>query len=502
MNTQTVRRKPSAHAAGNGKRLPLVRIVGAFVLVLLVICIALWSLVLLNSGNLLVDVPNQTATVRAERNLSCQQLVQQAMQESDEFCRNMGTNQLCYGHFAVEAELIQQTNAVFSQRGDIINVDVLHRLSASPLDLVTQTWGIAVFKVTANLPRSLPGQNVTVLVFGNTTLDKDQPGLHTFYFFSDTGQIICDEVPFDGLFIVMPDGTGAVFNINGSELVLSGTSSITATRGGEMTISLYSGSAQVTANGQTQIFGPGQQVSIPLGGANGTEAVGPPSQPVPLSDEELALACTMSGENCEKEPIPTLSMTELAGTIEYELGTATVVETPPTATSTAQATATPFSSPTSFPTATLAPPRTPTQLPTWTNTPKPPTPTNTPEETEETCNISMGSISFSVRQVSADITNLGGGQIRLAQLIASWEAFAGQSVTSITLGGEEIWAGNASVSPSTHPLNGNTDPASYQIANNQTKTFAVNFSEPLASGSYNLSITFENGCATSQSGSP
>lgn len=367
---------PPESSLPNRARFSLVKIVGLSVGGLSFICLVLWGIVLINSGSFLVGRPNLTATLRADKNLSCQQLVEEAMRESDVYCRDIGTNQLCYGNFAVEADLLQNANATFSQRGDVIDVDILRRLSAAPLDLVRQAWGIAVFKVTANLPRSLPGQVVTVLVFGNTTLDKDQPGLHTFYFFSDTGQVICDEVPFDGLFVSMPDGAGAVFTINGAELVLSGTASITATRGGEMTISLYSGTAQVTSNGQGQIFGPGQQVSIPLGGENGAEAVGPPSEPAPLSEDDLILACTLNPEECVQDPIPTVAMTDLAATQQVILNpTTTPANTQPAATTPP----TVLPSPTAFPSATLPPPRSATPRPISTNTRQPnPTATFTP----------------------------------------------------------------------------------------------------------------------------
>jgi hypothetical protein len=518
--------EPASHIVESGKRPPLVRIIGFSVLMLGIICLALWGIVLINSGSLMAGTPNLTATARTEKDLSCKQLVEQAMQESEAFCQNIGTNQLCYGNFSVKADLAQGINADFSERGDVIDVDILRRLSAAPLDLTTQAWGIAVFKVTANLPRSLPGQTVTVLVFGNTTLDKDGPGLHTFYFFSDTGQVICDEVPFDGLFITMPDGVGAQFNINGAELVLTGTASITATLGEGMNISLFSGSAQVTADGQTQIFGPGQQVSIPLGGENGMQAVGPPSEPTPLSDEELALACTMTGENCQKEPIPTLSLTDLAATVESELGdgAAAPTENLPASTSTPANTATALPSPTPFPTATLAPPRTSTPLPTWTSTkkpPEPPAPTNTPvpptntpvpptntplppteeptEEPPEICdNVSMGAISFSASQLSVNITNNSGGTITLNSLVVNWiDEPANQRIQDVTLNSASLWSGNNNTTPSLFEFTGPVEDR--QIANGNSATLTLTFALTLENGNYDLTATFDS-CTASQSG--
>ena len=375
MSTQPEAESATTLVNEKGKRPPLLRIVALSVLALSIVCIALWLLVFMESG-LWGDQanPNLTATALAQNNEACQKLVEQAMSESDKFCKDIGTNQLCYGNFSVDAELAEGASGKFSERGDVIDVDILRRLSAAPLDLAKQAWGIAIFKVTANLPRSVPGQTVTLLVFGNTTIDKEAPGLQTFYFFSDTGQVICDAVPFDGLVISMPDGVGARFNINGSELVLTGTASITANVGGEMNVSLYDGSAQITANGQSQVFGAGEQVSIPLGGENGLDPSGPPSEPVPLSEEDLALACTMTGQNCDLTPIPTTAAEDIEATLVSELNPTTA----PVATQAKTATAQP--SLTSFPSATLLPPAPTSAAATSTKKPNP-TITRTPSRT-------------------------------------------------------------------------------------------------------------------------
>ncbi|HAE58800.1 MAG TPA: hypothetical protein DCG54_04640, partial [Anaerolineae bacterium] len=67
----------------------------------------------------------------------------------------------------------------------------------------------------------------------------------------------------------------------------------------------------------------GEQVSIPLGGENGLEPTGPPSEPVPLPEDELVLSCTMTGENCDLTPIPTVAIGDLQATLEAGLNPTT-----------------------------------------------------------------------------------------------------------------------------------------------------------------------------------
>ena len=218
------------------------------------------------------------------------------MQASGDYCDQIGSNQVCYGNNTLSAEL--NSAGEFAQEGDVVSVADLRRLAASPLNLASEEWGIAVFKVLANLPRSLPGETITMVVFGNTTLDNPSGNLQSFYFSSTLGQIQCDEVPFDGLMITMPDGAGVRFIINGADMTLMGNASISAIQNGSMEVSLYSGSAIISANGGTQLVTAGESTSMDLGGPNGTSATSPPSAPEPLSPEELALACTLTGQFC------------------------------------------------------------------------------------------------------------------------------------------------------------------------------------------------------------
>src|ERR1043166_4100889 len=128
------------------------------------VCAGMVGLALYFSGyNPFVFSFNQTATAIAVRHDSCQALINRAIQASGNYCGHTGSNNVCYGNTQLKADLASSATQRFSERGDTIAVDELRRLSASPLNLSNDEWGIAVFKVMANLPRSLPGETVTMI---------------------------------------------------------------------------------------------------------------------------------------------------------------------------------------------------------------------------------------------------------------------------------------------------------------------------------------------------
>ena len=327
-----------------------------------VLCVALWGyylLVLLGSQRM-NSSQRMTQTADALQQANCQVLIDEAMQAAGTSCDKLGGNSVCYGNFTIQSKLVPGSTDPFSQRGDIINIRELLQLSASPLNISNHQWGIAIFKVMANLPRSLPGETVTLMVFGNTTLDNQSPSLETFYFSSQLGQVVCDKVPFDGITIDTPEGSGETFRINGTELTLMGNASLTANPGGNMNVSLYSGSGKIVANGQEQYFGAGQRVSVQLGGDNGMQAIGGPSAPVALSQAEMQIACTMYGKYCSAAEITPVSVEQAQANIQSGLG--------PTPSITATASLRPSASTTPAPTLTPTLTLTRTSTPTFTKT--------------------------------------------------------------------------------------------------------------------------------------
>ncbi len=360
------------------------------IVTVLVLCGAIFGLALYRA--FLPGSNNETAST--ESNVTCEELIDRAMQSSGDSCDGIGSNQVCYGNNTLSAEL--NSGGTFVKEGDVISVADLRRLAASPLSLASEEWGIAVFKVLANLPRSLPGETITMVVFGNTTLDNPSNNLQTFYFSSTLGQIQCDEVPFDGLMITMPDGAGVSFVINGAEMMLMGNASISATQNGSMEVSMYSGSAYISANGESQFVTAGQSTSMDLGGPNGTSAVSPPSSPQPLSPEELALACTMTGQFCSQQEITPVSQGDAVATLLAQLGVTPLPTATSASTPTSTISLTPSQSPTSSRTLTATLTGTSTRTPTRTLTPSrtsTPTRTGTPTRTLTPSSTSTGTVT-------------------------------------------------------------------------------------------------------------
>jgi hypothetical protein len=251
--------------------------------------------------NLFRNTNLPSATVTAQT--SCQSLIDRAILFTNNYCNQIGTNKACYGNSTIRAQMVANSSQRFSQRGDVADVSEIQSISAAPLNLTTGDWGIAIFRVLANLPGSVPGETATLMVIGNTKLDKTSDGLDSFYFSSELGQIVCDKVPFDGIFINMPDRAGWSFNVNGTELTLMGNASLKAYKNGNMEVGLYTGAGEIIYNGMSQYFGAGQKVTVALGGSNGVQVVGPPSRPEPLSSDELKDVCTVTGKYCTPNSI-------------------------------------------------------------------------------------------------------------------------------------------------------------------------------------------------------
>jgi len=143
----------------------------------------------------------------------------------------------------------------------------------------TGTWGLSLLKLQANLPNTMPGQNITFVVYGDTSVQNISGDMQVFYFSSGLGEPTCTEMPPNGIGVQSPDHMKVAFTANGVKIEIASTIYMQAVPNKSMDIILIEGQAKITTAMGTQILQPGQSLSIPLGGTTGLVPMGAPSVP-------------------------------------------------------------------------------------------------------------------------------------------------------------------------------------------------------------------------------
>jgi hypothetical protein len=205
---------------------------------------------------------------------TCPQIVQQALAAADAACVNTGRNQACYGNVNLSA--IPQPNVTdfaFNTTGDLANVTDIQQMTLSGMDTASGQWGVALLKLQANLPETMPGQNVTFLLFGNVevtnAVSEDNPDglkpMQAFYLKTGLRDSQCVEAPESGMLVQTPQGVGEVqFNVNGVDVQMGSTVFFQADAEQGMSVSTLEGAAYVLSEGERQVIVPGTWVRVPL----------------------------------------------------------------------------------------------------------------------------------------------------------------------------------------------------------------------------------------------
>lgn len=102
---------------------------------------------------------------------TCPAIISAALEAVETACSATARNQLCYGNITLNATpRAGVTNFRFQQAGDVVGVADVETLQLSSFSLADEAWGVALMKLQANLPETLPGQNVTFLLFGDVQM--------------------------------------------------------------------------------------------------------------------------------------------------------------------------------------------------------------------------------------------------------------------------------------------------------------------------------------------
>ncbi|MFN8527276.1 MAG: LysM domain-containing protein [Anaerolineae bacterium] len=223
----------------------------------------------------------ETYTAQLPGNQSCAPDLLQALNQVDSNCAAMGRNQACYGNDLVNVQYrpdVTPGSVLFNRSGDIANLISFERIQTTPFNPISNTWGIALLKAQVDIPDALPGQNVTFLLFGDTSVSTGTTTMRAFTVETRIGTVVCNELPESSLLIQAPENQRVRMNINGADVILGSTARIVSHANDDMIISLLEGSGEVQAYGVQRLLVPGSEVWMPLGGEGGTTVDNAPSE--------------------------------------------------------------------------------------------------------------------------------------------------------------------------------------------------------------------------------
>lgn len=225
----------------------------------------------------------------------CEVLIDTAIDSIARVCAATGRNQACISNLSVNAiPVARATDFRFATEGDITNIANIDTLQLGPLDEATGELGMVYMLVQANLPDTIPGQNVAMVLYGDvqisnsTATDSELASLYNpmqaFYFTSGIGPSRCANLPDNGILIETPrDAVEVTLSINEVNIQLGSTAFVSFSNNQTLDVALLEGVALVSAEGGAQIVNAGQQVRIPIG--DDLLPVAPPAAPEPLPTE-------------------------------------------------------------------------------------------------------------------------------------------------------------------------------------------------------------------------
>ncbi len=224
--------------------------------------------------------------------LDCPTIVKNALDATDDACSATGRNQACYGNISLTAEAAEDApKFTFTEPGDLVEIAGVKNFLLSPLDTETETWGVALMKIQANLPETLPGQNVTLILFGDVEITnaatEEQTPMQAFYFKSGLNDAPCEQAPDSGILIQTPQGQRSIeLTVDEVAITLGSSAYFQAQPDGELVVNVVEGEGTVTAAGVTVTVPAGSRARVPLD-AN-LAPTGAPVGPEPYDAAELA----------------------------------------------------------------------------------------------------------------------------------------------------------------------------------------------------------------------
>lgn len=252
----------------------------------------------------------------------CEVVVTEALDAITGVCAATGRNQACIGSLTVNASPLDGvTQFNFSAIGDITNIAAIESIQLTPLNELNGTLSTVYMLVQASLPDTLPGQNVAMLLYGDTQIDNtavtdvalanQYRPMQAFYFTSGIGPSRCQTFPDSGLLIETPqEAVEVTFEINEVIIQLGSTAFLSFSDQQTLDVALLDGIALVSAAGGAQIVSAGQRVRVPVDAQ--LLPVAPPPAPEPLPEDVQRLPADIIIPSVAGTPTPIAQQTPIA----------------------------------------------------------------------------------------------------------------------------------------------------------------------------------------------
>ncbi|GEM_PF-3638570 len=104
----------------------------------------------------------------------CPVILDDALRQTNDVCAETSRNEACYGHQAVIATSQPDVEDFkFDEIGDRESVAKIGSLQIGhSMTQQTSVWGVILMRLQANLPNTVPGQSITLLMFGDVEVEN------------------------------------------------------------------------------------------------------------------------------------------------------------------------------------------------------------------------------------------------------------------------------------------------------------------------------------------
>ena len=114
-----------------------------------------------------------SAVIVAQQSGTCSALVERALTAIGDNCTEMDRNSACYGFNRVDATFTETVeDDFFNDPSERTALQLLNSIQTAQLDLNNDIWGVSVLNLQANLPNTLPGQNIIFVLMGDTAVEN------------------------------------------------------------------------------------------------------------------------------------------------------------------------------------------------------------------------------------------------------------------------------------------------------------------------------------------